>query len=470
METTTPSLRRLLLPLLFVAFSVVVALGVWKEFGGTLPLEPQGYRFTTPVPQADAILPNSDVRIAGVSVGHVVDVRRTGRSAQAVVELDPEHAPIRTGARTIARSKTLLGEGYLEIAPGPRSAPPLRDGGTLATANAQRTQRLDDALQTFDPQARTDLRRLFGGLAAAFDGRGEDLNDVLGAARPASTDLRALLATLHGQRRQLGEMTRDAATVFGVLGDRSASIESMVQAGSRALSATASRDRRLRETIDELPAFLLGLRRSTRSLARTSPSIDRAVAALRPVVPHLERTLEALPEQAPSFRRLFRALPQLMDHTEPGLPALQRVLDAATPAAGPVYEAARELIPFMQLADMNSRSIVGSITNMSSMINGQFQAHGGKIASYATGQLSVWNEIVGGWTKKLPSNRSNPYPAPNSADDMARGGLKAYDCRNVNNPMILPVIGFGVPDCKVQGPWTFNGKTRYYPRLERAAP
>ncbi len=132
--------------------------------------------------------------------------------------------------------------------------------------------------------------------------------------------------------------------------------------------------------------------------------------------------------------------------------------------------ASRQLIPFVQLAAVNGRSIVRALSNMGAAINGRSQLPGGNFGSYVSASLSFWNEIVGGWTKKLPSNRSNPYPAPDSAATIARGGLRAYDCRNVFNPPILPVIGTGVPDCKTQGPWEFNGKKRYYPRLELAAP
>ncbi len=44
------------------------------------------------------------------------------------------------------------------------------------------------------------------------------------------------------------------------------------------------------------------------------------------------------------------------------------------------------------------------------------------------------NEAIGGYQKRLPTNRQNTYPAPDSENDIAYGGLKAYDCRNTGNP------------------------------------
>lgn len=71
---------------------------------------------------------------------------------------------------------------------------------------------------------------------------------------------------------------------------------------------------------------------------------------------------------------------------------------------------------------------------------------------------------------KLPTNRSNPYPAPSAEGDIATGGLRAYDCRNTGNPLVIPPTDTGSPPCKVQGPWTFDGKSAYYPRLQEAGP
>lgn len=82
------------------------------------------------------------------------------------------------------------------------------------------------------------------------------------------------------------------------------------------------------------------------------------------------------------------------------------------------------------------------------------------------------NEAIGGYQKRLPTNRQNTYPAPDSENDIAYGGLKAYDCRNTGNPLIIPVIppGTGAPPCVTQGPWRFNGLSRYFPRLRPAKP
>jgi hypothetical protein len=51
-----------------------------------------------------------------------------------------------------------------------------------------------------------------------------------------------------------------------------------------------------------------------------------------------------------------------------------------------------------------------------------------------------------------------------------RGYLQSFQCRHTGNPLLLPPTGTGTPPCDVQGPWTFNGHSSYYPVMTKAAP
>ena len=89
----------------------------------------------------------------------------TGLTA-TVLELDSRYAPIPRDTRAILRQKTLLGETYVELAPGsPDGAAPWRDGGALAQGQVSETVELDEILRTFDPRdprAVLDLARPAG--------------------------------------------------------------------------------------------------------------------------------------------------------------------------------------------------------------------------------------------------------------------------------------------------------------------
>ncbi len=464
MITRVPSIRQLLLPLGFTLLCVVLAIGVWQAFGGRTPLQAEGYRFTVRIPQAESLFENTPVLTSGVEVGRIVRVTQRGRGAELEIELEARFAPVRRDARVMARTKTLLGEGYLELSPGPPSAPPVPEGGTLAASRATPTQRLDDVLATFDPTTRSQFRALMDGTSRAFDGRAQDLNDALGRLPGATADLGTLVDALVAQEEPLERFIAGGAELLGALGQRQAALTGAISQSRRVLRVTADRRAGLRSTIEALPPFLTSLRSASASIEDAAPDVRRAVAALRPTAAALPPALAAVDRNGPRFRRTFELLPGTVDAVRGALPTVDAIVDAAGPALEPVHLAVRQLLPAARLAAGSRRDIVGAIANSSNIANGRIIGQGGQYNGVAAGWLTVWNEIVGGWTKKLPSNRPNPYFAPGGSGKIAKGGLEAYDCRHTGNPAILPAIG-EPPPCKTQQPWALNGRTLSYPRL-----
>ncbi|MCW3066793.1 MAG: hypothetical protein JWN32_3965, partial [Solirubrobacterales bacterium] len=468
METRIPHWRSLILPAGFALACVVLTLVVYHVFGGALPLEAQGYRVSIPLPQAANLVPGSGVQIAGVKVGKVVSVRRDGSAARATVELQSRFAPLRSGATAIARTKTLLGEGYIELAPGSRRAPAIPDGGRLAASRVRSSVQLDEFLSTFDVGTRTRLRQLFAGLSGALAGRGRQLNDALGNTAPFTGSLGSVLGAVDAQRSDLRRLIQSSGTVLQAVGERQGVLRAAVTAGNDVLDTTARRDRELAATVHAMPAFLRQLHATSDTLAAASPDLDRAVASLLPIAPLVAPALAQIRTAAPEFRGLFRELPATLAAGRQGLPALGRIVAAARAGFRQFHPTARELIPFMQLFGADNR-VIDILANVAAVSNGTFVGPGGTVVGYATGLPTVWNETISGWKKKLPTNRQNPYPKPPDGllDTGRIGVLKAYDCRNTGNILYLPPIG-GAPPCALQGPWSFNGKTAYYPRLELA--
>src|SRR6476646_9642709 len=75
METRPPTITRILVAIGFALSCFALALFLWIAFGGPLPLKPEGYRFTAPFQEATQLAVQSDVRISGVSVGKVKQIR-----------------------------------------------------------------------------------------------------------------------------------------------------------------------------------------------------------------------------------------------------------------------------------------------------------------------------------------------------------------------------------------------------------
>jgi phospholipid/cholesterol/gamma-HCH transport system substrate-binding protein len=470
METRAPHPRLLILPVAFALTCVILSIIAYVVFGGSTPLAPVGYRVTIPLPQATNLVPGSDVEIAGVTVGHIVALNRAGNGAKATVQLATEFVPLRDGATAIERTKTLLGEGYIELAPGPRSARAIPDRGMLPARQVRNSVALDQFVSTFGPSARSRLRQLFAGLATAFGGREEPLNSTLGWAAPLSANVDTVLSTIQAQRSDLQRLVATSGTVLAAVGRRSGPLQAAITASDQVLQTTAQRNRGLAATITALVPLLGQLTRTSNDITAASPELTAAVGALEPTAPLIPPALRAVDTAAPQFRALFTQLPATLTAGRRALPQLTAMVGAARTAFRQFYPTSRDLIPFMQLFASND-DIVDILANVGSVSGGTYVGPNGTVVNYAAGLPTIWNEAVAGLAHKLPTNRQNPYPEPGALLDEGKlGVLKSYDCRNLGNPLVIPATGTGAPSCILQGPWTFDGKSAYYPRLQLAPP
>lgn len=125
------------------------------------------------------LLPGSDVKVRGVNIGQVASIELA--EGEALVKLrikDGEAVP--TAATAIIRPKTLFGEKFVDIDPGPTEAsgPFLSDGDVIEDTQGgfELEEVLTDIyplLQAVDP---TELMTVLGELADAGDGLGEEIN------------------------------------------------------------------------------------------------------------------------------------------------------------------------------------------------------------------------------------------------------------------------------------------------------
>src|SRR5215207_3964552 len=155
---------------------------MWLTFGGPVPLKPEGYRFTATFKEAPLLVSEANVRIAGLDVGKVKKVTRApDGGVVAEIEIEDDYAPISSDARAILRPKSLLGQTYVELAPGSRDAPPLPEGEELDVGQVEESTEIDELLTIYDKDTRENLQGWLRELATAIDkGRGQDFNDALG--------------------------------------------------------------------------------------------------------------------------------------------------------------------------------------------------------------------------------------------------------------------------------------------------
>ena len=155
---------------LFALSCVGLLLFLWLSFGGTIPFNPQGYRVRVSFPNADQLATQADVRIAGVSVGKVIDksLDPKGNRTIATIQMDNQYAPDPRGRdRDPAREDDPRRDLRRADAGQRRSAKPVPDGGLLprGQVEARRPARRD--LQRVRPD---DPPRVPAVAAGARDG------------------------------------------------------------------------------------------------------------------------------------------------------------------------------------------------------------------------------------------------------------------------------------------------------------
>src|SRR6185503_2207488 len=221
----TPSLGRIFAMVAFTLSCFGILVFLWLSFGGSVPLQPQGYRVTVQFPEATQLAKEADVRISGVRVGEVKTLEPNSETGltDAVIQIDARYAPLPSDTRAILRQKTLLGETYVELSPGNRGADGkdiLQDGGTLPRGQVADTVQLDEILRTFDPVTRQRFETWFDQQGISARGRAGEISAALANLTPFAEDTDDILRVLRVQGTATRTLIRDTGEVFGALTER----------------------------------------------------------------------------------------------------------------------------------------------------------------------------------------------------------------------------------------------------------
>jgi phospholipid/cholesterol/gamma-HCH transport system substrate-binding protein len=427
MQKQAPSLGRILTLVSFALSCFGLLLFLWLSFGGSIPLAAKSYRFKVALPEATTLAQEADVRISGVSVGRVKTKELDKRAVREVVEVEikPEYAPIPRDTRAILRSKTLLGETYLELTPGDRSGPKLADGGRLPAAQVHPTVELDEIFSTFDKPTRRAFTEGAREFARAFaHGRGEDLNDALGNLAGTATNGERLLHVLDDQRLSLRGLLRNGSIVFSAINDRQGALGGLIRNSNDTFEATAAHDRALAETIQIMPTFLDESRATLARLARFTTNARPLVRDLRPAADDLGPTVRDIGDLSPDLEATFRDLGPLIDASKEGLPALTRIVRGAGPVVIALNGFLDELNPILSLLNFNQIRVAGFISNGTVAINGRFGGH-----RYNNIVAMIDPRSFQTFTERPEFDRGDSYLQPNFANRViALGAYENTDC------------------------------------------
>ena len=490
MNKTAPSVLRIATMVLFALSCFGLLLFLWLAFGGPVPLKPQGYRFQASFAEATQLAQEADVRISGVPVGKVKLIdpdKATGRS-RVVIEMEERYAPVRSDAKAILRQKTLLGETYVELTPGTRSARAVPEGGRLAAAQVSPTVELDEIFRAFDPKTRRAFQNWMVTQASAVEGRGQDLNDALSNLAPFAEDASELVDTLNAQSGALRGTVKNTGVVFDALTERQGQLQELIRSSNTVFATTAERDTRLQELFRVLPTFSRESDRTLQRLEEFADDTNPLITQLRPAARALSPTVRDLDAISPDLRTLFESLGPLITASREGLPAGERVIDDLRPLLGQLDPTLRELNPILDFVGLYRRELSAFFANSV----GATQARPSATEERYLRTTNPLNpENLAAYPRRVGTNRSSAYALPGAFDKL-RSGLDVFSSESCDNGTPAPAKaspGIDVPPellervrtfafptganpsagppCRQQDKLTFQGRSTQYPQVTR---
>ena len=479
MQKAAPSFGRVLTMVVFALSCFGLLLFLWLSFGGSVPLKPEGYRVQVSFPVATQLADQADVRIAGVSVGKVVakSLDPHGNRTIATIEMKRKFAPLSSQTKAILRQKTLLGETYVQLIPGPRSARPVPDGGLLARGNVVNTVQLDDILNALDPKTRQAFRAWQQSLASAVKGNGQNLNAVLGNLPGFAANGADLLKVLDVQHTAVRGLIRDTGTVFDALSQDQGQLRNLVTGSEAVFRQTAAQQKALSDAIDVFPVFLDESKATFTRLKSFALDTDPLVQELRPAIHNLAPTLANVHALAPDLRAFFQKLNPLITVSKTGLPALSEVLKGATPLLGQLAPFLEQLNPVLNYVAQFQHLDADFISQGAWALASTTNSPSGGVGHYLRQFQPLGAESVGLFPFRDPGNRGNTYLPPLALADSDAAKHQIFpnwDCKPSGGP-VEGKAGVGpigsAPACFTQPgglPHVSSGDTGQFPHVQAA--
>ncbi|MGH2975828.1 MAG: MlaD family protein [Solirubrobacterales bacterium] len=433
MSKRAPSTTQLLVIAGFALSCFGILLFLWITFGGPTPFKAKTYEIEVPFTEATQLAQQSDVRISGVSVGKVQDivVAPDGVHSLAKVAINDKYAPIPKGTRAILRTKTLLGETYIELTPGARDGKKLADGGTLPAAQIAESVQLDEIFRTFNPRTRAAFQTWQQEAAVAIEGRGADLSYAFGEFEPAFIQFDRLFRVLDSQRLAVRRLFRNAATSLNALRGRQGELAGLVRNSNAVFTTTAARDRQIEALFRAFPTFEDESRLTLDRLKSFSINATPVLRQLVPVAEQLSPTLVALSKFAPQAKGLFEGLKPVIARAPTAFPALRKFFrDQFPPLLRAVDPFLRNFNPILTGLDLYKHELTATMGNIAAMSQAKLPTNAHGVQVHYLRAMGPFNpESLATFPSRTTTGRTNAYPQPLAAKALATG-LPSFDTRS----------------------------------------
>ena len=498
MQKRAPTLGNILVIILFALSCFGLLLFLWESFGGALPLKAKGYRMTIAFPRVLALTEQSEVRISGVDIGHVVSLKigKDGRS-HATLEINSQYAPVRSDMHAIVRQKTLLGETYVQLIPqhGGHSGPFLPDNGQLEDAQVEPSVTLDDILSSLNTKTRAAFQVWQQSVEEGINGRGEAINNGFATLNPFVQNANNLVTVLASQEGAVTALIHNTGVVFTALAGRDHQLEGLISNGNHTFHAAAEGSQAFAEAFRALPKFESSSRVALKELDRFAADANPYYDEFRPAERQLSSLVAAAKPFTPPFNNFLTSLGPLTKAAKRGLPDVAKELNLTVPLLENLSPVLHNFDPFLQYTS----EYVPEVQALFANVTAASEAHdtnsddstAGVEQHYLRNMQALDPQGLAVYSQRIGTDRANPYFKPGAFSSLV-GGLQSFSTSScassapsvsgppnstVTQSIIEQLIELHVanapespnsvpaPPCLQQSPFTFNGQSGQFPHV-----
>ncbi|MFD8496838.1 MCE family protein [Amycolatopsis sp. NPDC059657] len=277
----------------------VLALGVLAALNvDALPLVGAGTTYSAEFSESAGLRTDNDVRVAGIKVGKVADVKLDGGKVKVTFRVKN----VWLGDKTIAyiKIKTVLGQQFLALDP--------QGDGTLDPADPIPLERtvapyamLDafrDLTTTVNDIDTAQLAKSFDTIAATFANTPDNV-------RGALNGLSKLSDTLASRDKQLGQLLANTRQVSQTLVDRDAQLVKLMEDGNKLLDEVSKRKQAISHLLDATKALAVQL---NGLVDDNDKQLEPVLKQLDQLTSMLSRNQESLADGIARFAPMVRLL------------------------------------------------------------------------------------------------------------------------------------------------------------------
>lgn len=263
---------------------------------GTQGNGPGSFVIQAQMPDVNNIQPNSRVRVADVTIGHVTKIERQGWHALVTMRLNGD-VNLPANATAQIGTTSLLGSLHIELAL-PKGGPPqgkLRDGSLIPLSHAGAYPSTEQTLAALslviNGGGLGHLQDITEAFSTAVRGRGQDLRSLIGQIDKFSANLNdqsgVIIAATESLNRLVGKfaaqqpvLDRALATIPDALGVLNNERQNLVEAADALSKFSALTADTVNKTKENLVKELRQLAPVLESLANAGPSLTRSLSLI----------------------------------------------------------------------------------------------------------------------------------------------------------------------------------------------